>query len=493
MDPADSNTEANKRLDTWKEIGAFFSRDERTVKRWETTRGLPVHRVPGAGRPNVYANTDELAEWLKGKNAAAERNPGSNFGAPSTVGTAPGRESGPGADMDATSIDCGLGTQPGAVRAPQSSSLGVRWGPARYLTIALAILAMAFVIVAVVRRSHSARAAGTNAATLPRHTVDPEAEQLYLKGMYYWNKRTPEALHQAVDYFTQAVVRDPGYARAYVGLADCYNLLREYSLMPPQEAYPRAMAATKRAIAIDDSISEAHSSLAFVDFYWSWDVAGAEREFGRALALDPNSVIAHHWYATFLMQIGRFPESLQEIEKAQELDPRSTPILADKGLILFYSGRPEPGVDLLKQLEATEPDFLSLHNYLAFIYLAQGDGRQYLVEARKAATLLHDQQRLAIVAAGEKGFARAGTRGMLIAILSEQQSQHATGQVPDYDLGQTCALLGKKPEALDDLQAAYSKHAPELVRLRIDPTISALHDEPRFRELLAQVGLPALP
>jgi hypothetical protein len=147
----------------------------------------------------------------------------------------------------------------------------------------------------------------------------------------------------------------------------------------------------------------------------------------------------------------------------------------------------------LKQLEATEPDFLSLHNYLAFIYLAQGDGRQYLVEARKAATLLHDQQRLAIVAAGEKGFARAGTRGMLIAILSEQQSQHATGQVPDYDLGQTCALLGKKPEALDDLQAAYSKHAPELVRLRIDPTISALHDEPRFRELLAQVGLPALP
>jgi Tfp pilus assembly protein PilF len=129
--------------------------------------------------------------------------------------------------------------------------------------------------------------------------------------------------------------------------------------MPPDEAYPRAMAAAKRAIAVDDSLSGAHRSLAFADFYWSWDVAGAQREFKRALALDPKSAIAHHWYATFLVHLGRSPESLEEIEKAQKLDPMSTPILADKGLILFYDGQTEQAVALLKQLETTEPDFLS--------------------------------------------------------------------------------------------------------------------------------------
>lgn len=119
-------------------------------------------------------------------------------------------------------------------------------------------------------------------------------------------------------------------AQHYVGMADCYNLLREYSLMPPDEAYPRAAAAAKRAIALDDSLSGAHSSLAFVDFYWYWDVPSAQREFKHALELDPNSVLAHHWYATFLLHMARFSESLEEIEKAQRLDPGATTILRTK-------------------------------------------------------------------------------------------------------------------------------------------------------------------
>jgi len=491
---------SNRRLDTWKEIGAFFGRDERTVKRWEITRGLPVHRVPGGGRANVYAITDELVEWLKGKNVTVEADAIPNRVASSQA------EGGMEASIVSTDIGAAGSvllagnqhqTEVGGVErrvgqrrnAERNGGALPAWREARYIAIAIVILAT-LAIVGVARRVSSARV-GTKRATAAR-VVDPEAQQFYLKGMYYFNKRTPETLNQAVDYFTQAVVRDPQYAEAYVGLADCYNLLREYTVMPPSEAYPRAMAAAKRAIALDDSLSGAHSSLAFVDFYWSWDVAGAQREFQRAIELDPKCVLAHHWYATFLLALGRLPESLQEIEKAQQLDPQSNAILADKGLILFHNGQKEQAVTLLKQIETTEPDFLSPHNYLALIYFLQGDYRQYLAESRIAATLLHDERRLAIVGASEQGFAGGGSRGMLNAMLKEQQILHENGREAAYDLAATYAALGEKKEALDNLQNSYQKREPEMLSIRIDPWLDNLHDEASYREILAKIGLPPM-
>ncbi|MGD0401704.1 MAG: tetratricopeptide repeat protein [Candidatus Acidiferrales bacterium] len=496
MTPSDSTPGPNRRLDTWKEIGAFFGRDERTVKRWEVTRGLPVHRVPGAGRANVYANTKELIEWLKGENEIAELDSEISPSSPAEEAeapyfTEPSPADSPLADPAVNERRVGERRNAGSV-GRTSPLFDRRRREFRYFAIALVILA-AVAVVAIMRRSWSARAARKEALVSQPRAIDPEAEQLYLKGIYYFNKRTPESLNQAVDYFTQAVVRDPQYAQPYVGMADSYNLLREYSVMPPSEAYPRAAAAAKRAIALDDSLAGAHSSLAFVDFYWSWDVPSAQSEFKRALELDPNSVRAHHWYATFLLHLGRFPESLEEIERAQKLDPESKSILADKGLILFYAGNTEQAVDLLKQLEASEPDFLSPHTYLAIIYASQGNWPQYLAESRKCAALLHDEHRLAVVAAGEKGFARGGSRGMLLAILKEQQSLYASGQERAYNLAQTSALLGDKEQALKDLQNSYLKRDTELTQLRIDPTLSTLHDEARFREILARVGLPALP
>ena len=498
MTSSDNAPETNRRLDTWKEIGAFFGRDERTVKRWEVTRGLPVHRVPGAGRANVYANTSELAAWLKGK-----RNlPGSELDAEAGPGSAVDAEVFPDpirledADQDSAAGGYPAERRLSDRRSPMSDvSSAANWRGSRslrYVILALVLIAILAVVVGIAWRNSSVRAArGLAAAAKPR-VIDPEAEQLYLKGIFYFNKRTPEALNQAVDYFTQAVVRDPQYAEAYVGMADCYNLLREYSLMPPEEAYPRASSAAKRAIALDDSLSGAHSSLAFVDFYWSWDVPGAEREFQRALALDPNSVVAHHWYATYLLHLGRFQESLDEIEKAQKLDPKSTAILADKGVILFFSGRTDEAVAQLKQLEAIEPNFLSPHTYLAMIYLSTGNYPLYLEQSKQAATILHDSSGLALVAAGEKGLAGGGTRGMLTAMLKEQQALHAAGKEHAFNLGQTAALLGRKQEALDHLQESFAKREPEIVALRIDPLLASLHDEPRFRDMIAKVGLPAL-
>ena len=507
MGSTDPSPRANRRLDTWKEIGAFFGRDERTVKRWETTRGLPVHRVPGAGRANVYAYTDELAEWLSGTKISAENDAEASSEAVDGVAVELEEEAGAETSAqrrahvygDAAFVDRRVGERRGAGRL---LARGDGWPAGRYVAMLAAVLVAALIAVTVVRRASSERAVragatsatsaagGTGAAAARHHIPDSQAEQLYLKGIYYWQKRTPESLNQAVDYFTQAVVRDPQYAEAYAGLADCYNLLREYSLMPPNEAYPRAEAAAKRAIALDDSLSDAHSALGFVDFYWSWDVAGAQREFVRALTLDPNSVNAHYWYGTYLLHLGRYSESLQEIEKAQQLDPQSNAILADKGLILFHSGQKEQAVTLLKQVENTEPDFLSPHNYLALIYFLQGDYRQYLAESRIAATLLHDERRLAIVGASEQGFAGGGSRGMLNAMLKEQQILHENGREAAYDLAATYAALGEKKEALDNLQNSYQKREPEMLSIRIDPWLDDLHDEGRYREILAEIGLP---
>jgi DNA-binding winged helix-turn-helix (wHTH) protein/Tfp pilus assembly protein PilF len=148
------------------------------------------------------------------------------------------------------------------------------------------------------------------------HAANREAEDYYLQGRFYWNKRTPESLGQAVDSFTQAIVHDPTYSDAYVGLADCYNLLREYTMMPANEAYPRALAAAKKAVELNDRSSQAHASLAFVSFNGMWDSGMADEEFRRAIDLDPNNSNAHHWYATFLLSVRRLDESLNEIDRA---------------------------------------------------------------------------------------------------------------------------------------------------------------------------------
>jgi Tfp pilus assembly protein PilF len=433
-----------KRLDTWKEIGAFFGRDARTAKRWEETRGLPVHRVPGGGRANVYAYPQELADWLKGNNEA--------------------------------------------VAVPDEAPPAATW-PRPLLALALLVTFAAVFLIVQSRRSGHPSSLAASAS----RRVDPQAQQLYLKGIYYWNKRSPESLNQAVDYFTQAIVKDPNYAEAYVGLANCYNLMREYTSMPPGEAYAKAKAAAEHAIALDDSLSSAHSSLAFVDFYWSWDVSGAEREFKRALELDPNSVPAHHWYATFLLSLGRFQESLEEIDKAQQLDPHSSSILADKGLILYHSGQTDQGLALLKQLEAAEPAFLSPHTYLADIYFNSGDCRGFLSELKTAGTLLNDQQRLAIVKVGEKGFAASGAKGMLTAILALQKRYYAQRQMPAYELARTCAVLGEKQEAIHFLQIAYASHEPSVFATGVDFAFRSLHSDDSFRKILAQIGLPTGP
>lgn len=319
-----------------------------------------------------------------------------------------------------------------------------------------------------------------------------EAEELYLQGRFYWNKRTPESLTKAVDFFTQAIVHDPGYAQAYVGMADCYNLLREYSVMPGNEAYPRALAAAKKAVELDEGSSQAHASLAFVSAFGMWDTATADKEFRRAIKLDANNSVAHHWYASYLTTQRRYPEALAEIERAQALDPTSNSVVADKGAVLYYAGRREEAVALLKQVEETDPNFVSPHRYLKLLNRNMGDSTNFLLELRKEAQLLHDAAGLAVADAADHAYATGGAQAMMQAVREQQKKLYDQGAFSPYQLAETCAGMGDKKAALQYLQAAYSQHADGMIDLEDNPVFNNLHDEPGFRQLIVKVGLPAL-
>lgn len=316
------------------------------------------------------------------------------------------------------------------------------------------------------------------------------AHDLYLRGRFEWNRRTPESLNRALDFFTQAIVNDPSYAEAYVGLADCYNLLREYTLMPESEAYQRAIAAAKKAIELDDALAEAHRALAFDEVWGNWDFAVGEREFRRAIELKPQDPVTHLWFANAFAAPGWYAMCLREIDRAQELDPASHAILADKGLMLFHVGRIRQGLDLEKQVELADPDFLSPHRYLASMYLALGEYSNFLKESETAAVLAQDEVLGATTAAAREGFRRDGERGLFLALHHSQEDFYAQGKLAGAFLAITCARMGRKREALDLLQREYEKHSATFLMLKDNPNLVMLKDEPGYQELLRKVHMP---
>jgi Tfp pilus assembly protein PilF len=451
----------DRRLDSWKEIAAFFGRDERTVRRWEKEHALPVHRIPGAAKGRVFAYQAELQQWLLTSQAVDSEGPTLAANPPPELLIEPVRRSG---------------------FLPFNKWL-VMAGVCAVLAAAVFAYRSGFRFP--VHASGATRTTRESGGTESSKTT--QAEDLYLQGRYYWNKRTPEDLHRAVDYFTQAIVHDPNSSRPYVGLADCYNLLREYSAMPANEAYPRALAAATKAVELDPSSAEAHTSLAFVTYFWSWDAPGAEHEFQQALALNPNDARAHHWYASFLFASGRYAEALDQIEAARRIDPSSVAILADKGLILGHAGQKEAAMTLLGQIEVADPSFASPHRYMAELYFDKPDYPKYLSEWKRTALLTHDQQDLAIVQAAEKGFSERGPKGMLEATLELQRSFYKAGSVAAYSLALTYARLGKKQEALQYLKIACDSRESAVLALPNQPDFDGLHDDPRYKELVARV------
>jgi tetratricopeptide (TPR) repeat protein len=275
-----------------------------------------------------------------------------------------------------------------------------------------------------------------------------------------------------------------------VGLADCYNLLREFSAMPGNEAYFKAFAAAKKAVELEPQSSEAHASLGFVTFFGMWDAPDAETQFRRAIALDPNNSKAHHWYATFLNTLGRHEEALTEIELARKLAPDSPSIMADKGELQWSAGHRGPALQLLKQLESADPDFISPHRYLSFAYFETGDYPNYVAELKKDALLRHDAAQSSVAEVAEKGFAQGGERGLLKAQLAEQIQLYEQEKFSPYFVAQTEARLGNARESLKYLTICIQSHDERVLDLGVDQNFASLHGDPAFEQLLAKIGLP---
>ena len=483
--PVPLKRDARVRLNSWKEIANYLGKGERTVKRWEGERALPVHHIPGGGHASVYAFTAELDEWLlseRRKDSHASRE---------TAGQAH-------ANIGPISIESGESpaNQTDQAAAPPRG-FGWLW---RILTYAFLFGGITVVAYVVTVRTTNANTSSflRSLWTLSRPgnartAVNPEkqlAHDLYLRGRFEWNKRTPDSLNRALDYFTQSIVHDPANAQAYVGLADTYNLLREYTLMPEDQAYKRAIAAAKKAIQLDDSLAEAHRSLAFDEVWGNWDFQTGEREFQRAIQLNPNDPITHLWFANAFAGPDWYPVCLQEIDRAQELDPGSHAILVDKGLLLFHAGQKQKGLELVQQVENADPEFLSPHRYLASMFLTLHDYPNYLLESEKTAELTRDSVLKEITAAARAGFRRDGEPGLMHDLYVSQKKFYDQGKYPATFLARTCARLGKKEEALRLLQEDYNRHNPYFLTIRENLDFLLLKDRPEYQELLAKLRVP---
>ncbi|MGA2907906.1 MAG: tetratricopeptide repeat protein [Terracidiphilus sp.] len=482
----DSNAkeDAAPRLVGWKDIASYLGKADRTVKRWGSERGLPVHRVPGAAKTSVYAYPAELDQWLESTSAfQADSEP--DIEEQPQIAAAP-----------AASVEAALAPANSATEAYHGSwSAKRKWATAlaAVLVFAVALDATARLTVgtsaaSVARRFWVRRSQSVQRSTLPVSDLDKsQANDFYLRGRYEWNQRTPESLNRALDLFTQAIVHDPSDARAYAGLADTYDLLREYTTARDDATFSRAIAAARKAVALDDSLPEAHRALAYAEMYGTWDFGDADKEFRRAIALNPKDSQARLWYANALSELGRFPEALDQMDKAQELDPSSRSILADKGLMLYNAGRMQEGLGLLKEVEQSAPDFRSPHFYLMRIDLSLRDYPGFLAEGERTAQAANDPAMEDVIASARAGYAHGRDRGLLNALYAKQGEYFREGKVHAAMFAATCVLMGKKQEAVTILEDAYNQHDIEFLAMLSHPDLRTLKDEPRYQALARKI------
>jgi serine/threonine-protein kinase len=318
-------------------------------------------------------------------------------------------------------------------------------------------------------------------------TESGEAYEAYLKGRYQWNKRTEEGFKQATKFFQEAIDKDPNYALAYTGLADCYTLQSDYGFLPPKEGYALAKGAVTLALKYDDSLAEAHTSLASIKAVQDWDWQGAENEYRRAIELNPKYPTAHHWYAAQLLLQGRLDEALQEIKTAQQLDPLSLGINKDYAVILLYARDYDKALEQCRKTLEIEPDFGAIHTYIAQIYELQQKYPEAAAELEKAHAA-HPEDSEVTYALGQ-AYALMGKRDEALKI-SKKLNQPAKQNVfLPKEAAYLYALLGEKEQAVAILQKAAENHYLPVAELKMDPRLDELRKDARVVEILQKIGL----
>ncbi len=319
------------------------------------------------------------------------------------------------------------------------------------------------------------------------YTANPEAYQLYLKGRFYWNKRTGESLKKSVEYFNQAIEKDPNYAMAFAGMADAYNLMPGYSAGSAKEYLPKARTAAMKALEIDDNLAEAHASLANVLGGYDWNFAESTREFQRAIELNPNYPTAHHWYGENLGQMGRFDEGIAELKRAQELDPLSLIINADLGEVYTWARQYDKAIEQLRKTIEMDQSFYYAHWHLGLAYALKGSIQEGIAEYQKARSLDDDPWVLALLG---HAYAASGKRDEALKTLDQLKETSKQRYVRQYIFAVVYAGLNEKDQAFQWLEKGYQGRADDLTLIKVDPLLDNLRSDPRFADLVRRVGLP---
>ena len=325
---------------------------------------------------------------------------------------------------------------------------------------------------------------------LTRHqTEDPEAYRIYLKGRHHWNKWTEEGFYKAIEYFQQAVEKDPSYALAHAGVADSYVLLGWNSYLPPKDAFPKAKAAALTALQFDPDLGEAHTPLAAVLWLHDWQWPEAQKEFKRSLELNPNYPTANHWYAEYVMTMGRHAEAIAKIKNSQTLDPLSLIINVAIGRDYYLARRYDEALEHLLQTVELDPNYPVTYWVLGLLYMTTGRSDLAIAAGEKAVTLSGGSPLMRAALAHSYG--KAGRTKEARQILDDLTSVAKCKYVAPHFFAGIHIGLGENDLALDCLEQSYEEHSHWLIYLHIDPTMDDLRSEPRFQDLLKRVGLPA--
>jgi TolB-like protein/Tfp pilus assembly protein PilF len=334
-----------------------------------------------------------------------------------------------------------------------------------------------------------AKLTGREVVTLAaRPTENNAAHDLYLKGRFFWNKRTSADMKTALGYFEQAANVDPNYAIAYAGMADCYLLLPLYGGGVPTEMYPKATAMAQKAIALDPNLGEPHASLGLIHALFDFDFATSVREFEEAIRLNPNYATAHHWFGdSTLPALGQFDRANAEVKRALQLDPLSVVNNVDAGTVYWITGRYQEAVAQFRKAIEMDPRNYTAHWGLGQALERVGDLASAIAEYEKSTQLDDDPLPLGLLGAAK---AKAGDRAAALAILNRLEAIAKQRYVPDYSFALIHLALGEKDQAMHWLESSLAKHQPDLNWIRVDPDLRGLHGDPRF-ETLAEKIVPA--
>ena len=320
--------------------------------------------------------------------------------------------------------------------------------------------------------------------------VNPEAYSAYLRGRYYLNRVTHESLKKGIEYFEQALQIDPRQAHSYAGMADCYILLADSAIgpSPPIDTLNLAAAAAKQALALDNSLAEAHASLALVSWRLLWDWNKAEHEFQQAVLLNPNYPTAHQWYGWYLGACGRMPEAVEEIKQALRLDPLSLWINSSLGLAYYFSRRYDDAIQQLQETLEMDPNFVVAHLPLAWSYLQKGMHAEAFVELERGVEL--SRRNPAFLSALAHAYAVVGRSEEAEKMLEELVKLSTMRYIPSDQLARIHAALGRTEKAVELLEQAAHEHSSYLAYLKIDPKSDPLRDHPRFADLMRIINHP---